>query len=144
MNAAAQLTLRHASEFGIPGALDENGARDGLGRGADSGSATKAESEAVRVAAIKEIFDCGFGKATQPVEGLQTYGVSEQPADLFKGQRRYAGCGNYSVVRCRHRMASGPLVRRMVPVELAECIREYAKKFQLVPVVKQPKHSRTN
>jgi hypothetical protein len=39
----------------------------------------------VRVAAIKEIFDCGFGKATQPVEGLQTYGVSEQPADLFKG-----------------------------------------------------------
>jgi hypothetical protein len=33
----------------------------------------KAESEAVRVAAIKEPFDRGFGKATQPVEGSLTY-----------------------------------------------------------------------
>jgi hypothetical protein len=37
-------------------------------------SATKAESEAVRVAAIREMFDRGFGKATQPVEGSLTYG----------------------------------------------------------------------
>lgn len=44
-----------------------------------------AESEAVPVAAIKEMFDRGFGKATQPVEGSLTYGISEQPADLFKG-----------------------------------------------------------
>jgi hypothetical protein len=47
--------------------------------------ATKAESEAVRVAAIKEMFDRGFGKATQPVEGSLTYGISEQLAELFKG-----------------------------------------------------------
>ena len=47
--------------------------------------ATRAESEAARVAAIKEMFDRGFGKATQPVEGSLTYGVSDQLADLFKG-----------------------------------------------------------
>lgn len=46
--------------------------------------ATKAESEAVRVAAIKEMFDRGFGKATQPVEGSLTYGISEPLAELFK------------------------------------------------------------
>ena len=46
--------------------------------------ATKAESEAVRVTAIKEMFDRDFGKATQPVEGSLTYGISEQLADLFK------------------------------------------------------------
>jgi len=46
--------------------------------------ATSAESEAVRVAAIKEVFDRGFGKATQPIEGSVTYGVSEQLAELFK------------------------------------------------------------
>jgi hypothetical protein len=45
--------------------------------------ATKAESEAVRVAAIKEMFDRGFG--TQPVEGSLTYGISEQLAELFRG-----------------------------------------------------------
>ena len=38
----------------------------------------------MRVAAIKEIFDHGFGKATQPIEGSMTYGVSEQLAELFK------------------------------------------------------------
>jgi hypothetical protein len=47
--------------------------------------ATKAESEAVRVAAIKEMFDRGFGKATQPVEGSLTYGISVQLAELFRG-----------------------------------------------------------
>jgi len=47
--------------------------------------ATKAESEAVCVAAIKEMFDRGFGKATQPVEGSLTYGISEQLAELFRG-----------------------------------------------------------
>src|SRR5262245_29658496 len=46
--------------------------------------ATSAESEAVRVAAIKEMFDRGFGRATQPSEGTMTYGVSEQLAELFK------------------------------------------------------------
>src|SRR5215470_17096947 len=46
--------------------------------------ATGAESEAVRVAAIKEMFDRGFGRATQPIEGTMTYGVSEQLAELFK------------------------------------------------------------
>jgi hypothetical protein len=38
----------------------------------------------VRVAAIKEIFDRGFGRATQPIEGSITYGVSEQLAELFR------------------------------------------------------------
>ena len=46
--------------------------------------ATSAESEAVRVAAIKEMFDRGFGRATQPIEASMTYGVSEQLAELFK------------------------------------------------------------
>jgi hypothetical protein len=31
--------------------------------------AAEAESEAARVAAIKELFDRGFGKATQPISG---------------------------------------------------------------------------
>lgn len=31
--------------------------------------ATKAESEAARVAAIRELLDRGYGKATQPVSG---------------------------------------------------------------------------
>jgi hypothetical protein len=31
------------------------------------------------------MFDRGFGKATQPVEGSLTYGISEQLAELFKG-----------------------------------------------------------
>jgi hypothetical protein len=35
----------------------------------------------VRVAAIKEMFDRGFGK---PVEGSLTYGISEQLAELFR------------------------------------------------------------
>jgi hypothetical protein len=46
--------------------------------------ATKAESEAVRMAAIKEMFDRDFGKATQPVEGSLTYGISEQLSELFE------------------------------------------------------------
>src|SRR5262245_21718491 len=46
--------------------------------------ATGAESEAVRVAAIQEMFDRGFGRATQPIEGTMTYGVSEQLAELFR------------------------------------------------------------
>jgi len=44
---------------------------------------TRAESEAVRVAVIKEMFDRGFGRATQPIEGTMAYGVSEQLAELF-------------------------------------------------------------
>jgi hypothetical protein len=31
--------------------------------------ATKAESEAARVAAIKELLDRGYGRAVQPIEG---------------------------------------------------------------------------
>src|SRR5215510_2469853 len=46
--------------------------------------ATSAESEAVRVASIKKMFERGFGRATQPIEGTMTYGVSEQLAELFK------------------------------------------------------------
>ena len=46
--------------------------------------ATGAESEAVRVAAIKEMFDRGFGEAAQPIEGSMTYGVSQQLSDLLK------------------------------------------------------------
>ena len=38
----------------------------------------------MRVAAIKEMFDRGFGRATQPIEGSVTYGVSEQFAELFR------------------------------------------------------------
>ena len=30
------------------------------------------------------MFDRGFGRATQPIEGSVTYGVSEQLAELFK------------------------------------------------------------
>jgi hypothetical protein len=46
--------------------------------------ATGAESEAVRVAAIKEMFARGFGKAAQPIEGSMTYGVNEQLGELFR------------------------------------------------------------
>jgi hypothetical protein len=42
----------------------------------------------MRVAAIKEMFDRGFGKATQPVEGSLTYGISNQLAELFRGNER--------------------------------------------------------
>ena len=30
------------------------------------------------------MFDRGFGRATQPIEGSVTYGVSEQLAELFR------------------------------------------------------------
>jgi len=46
--------------------------------------ATKAESEAARVAAIKELLDRGYGRAVQPIEGSMTYGVSDQLAELFR------------------------------------------------------------
>src|SRR5262245_7890914 len=39
--------------------------------------ATKAESEAARVAAIRELLDRGYGRAVQPIEGSVTYGVSQ-------------------------------------------------------------------
>ena len=39
----------------------------------------------MRVAAIEEMFDRGFGRATQPIEGSMTYEVSAQLAELFKG-----------------------------------------------------------
>ena len=38
------------------------------------GSPPRTESEAVRVAAIEEMFDRGFGKAAQLVEGSLIYG----------------------------------------------------------------------
>ena len=34
--------------------------------------ATKAETEAARVAAIKELLDRGYGRAVQPIEGSMT------------------------------------------------------------------------
>ncbi|HET6926049.1 MAG TPA: hypothetical protein VFI48_04260 [Hyphomicrobiaceae bacterium] len=46
--------------------------------------ATRAESEAARVAAIKELLDRGYGRAVQSIEGSMTYGVSEQLAELFR------------------------------------------------------------
>ena len=46
--------------------------------------ATKAESEAARVAAIKELLDRGYGRAVQPIEGTMTHSVSEQLAELFR------------------------------------------------------------
>ena len=46
--------------------------------------ATRAESEAARVAAIKELLDRGYGRAVQPIEGSMTYGVSEQLAEMFR------------------------------------------------------------
>jgi hypothetical protein len=39
----------------------------------------------VRVAAIQEMFDRGFGKAAQAVEGSLTYGISDRLAGLFRG-----------------------------------------------------------
>src|SRR5262249_29551776 len=39
--------------------------------------ATKAESEAARVAAIRELLDRGYGRAVQPIVGSVTYGVSQ-------------------------------------------------------------------
>ena len=36
------------------------------------------------VAAIKELFDRGYGRSVQPVHGEMTYGVSQQLAELFK------------------------------------------------------------
>jgi hypothetical protein len=47
--------------------------------------ATRAESEVVRVAAIKRCSTEAFRKATQRVEGSLTYGISEQLAELVRG-----------------------------------------------------------
>jgi len=46
--------------------------------------ATKAESEAARVAAIKELLDRGYGRAVQPIQGTMEDGVSQQLAELLK------------------------------------------------------------
>jgi hypothetical protein len=54
------------------------------------------------------MFDRGFGKATQPVEGSLTYGISERLAELFKGNEDITPGVRLRVVRCRHRMASSP------------------------------------
>jgi len=71
--------------------------------------ATKAESEAVRVAAIKEMFDRGFGKATQPVEG-SFYGISEQLAELFKGNEGNR-CGDCASCAAGTEWPAAPLMR---------------------------------
>src|SRR5262245_48523712 len=53
--------------------------------------ATSAESEAVRVAAIKEMFDRGFGRATQPIEGTITAGrLISYGTDIVDQYRRAA------------------------------------------------------
>ena len=44
--------------------------------------ATKAESEAARVAAIKEILDRGYGKSKQPLEHSGSIGHEATLADL--------------------------------------------------------------
>jgi hypothetical protein len=71
--------------------------------------ATGAESEAVRVAAIKEMFDRGFGKAAQPIEGSMTYGVSQQLSDLFKenaGNTWCRDCVSHCVAASERRAAA--------------------------------------
>jgi hypothetical protein len=47
--------------------------------------ATQGESEAARVAACREILDRAYGKAMQPIQGTVDYGISEQLAELFRG-----------------------------------------------------------
>jgi hypothetical protein len=37
------------------------------------------------VAAIKELLDRGYGKAMQPIQGTVDYGISEQLAELLRG-----------------------------------------------------------
>jgi hypothetical protein len=49
----------------------------------DKTNGTKAESEAARVAAIREPLDRGHGRAVQPIQGTMEYGVSQQLAKLF-------------------------------------------------------------
>ena len=46
--------------------------------------AVKAESEAARLAAIKELPDRGYDKAMQPIQGTMEYGISEQLSELSK------------------------------------------------------------
>jgi hypothetical protein len=48
-------------------------------------SATQGESESARVAACREILDRAYGKAMQPIQGTVDYGISEQLAELFRG-----------------------------------------------------------
>jgi len=50
--------------------------------------AIHAESEAARVAAIKELLGRGNGRAVQPIEGSMTYGVSEQIGRTIPGERQ--------------------------------------------------------
>jgi hypothetical protein len=47
--------------------------------------ATQGESDAARVAACREILDRAYGKAMQPIQGTVDYGISEQLAELFRG-----------------------------------------------------------
>ena len=47
--------------------------------------ATQGESEAARVAACREILDRAYGKAMQAIQGTVDYGISEQLAELFRG-----------------------------------------------------------
>src|SRR5262245_49548756 len=68
--------------------------------------ATKAESEAARVAAIKELLDRGYGRAVQPIEGSVTHGVSEQLAELFKVNASGSLAARLRGVRCQHRRVS--------------------------------------
>ena len=67
--------------------------------------ATKAESEAARVAAIKELLDRGYGRAVQPIQGTMEDGVSQQLAELLK-ENATGTLGSLRVVLCRRRMVS--------------------------------------
>jgi hypothetical protein len=48
-------------------------------------STTQGESESARVVACREILDRAYGKAMQPIQGTVDYGISEQLAELFRG-----------------------------------------------------------
>jgi hypothetical protein len=57
----------------------------------------------LRVAAIKELFDRGYGRSVQPIHGEMTYGMSQQLADLFRGNE-----GNTLGAEIAHRAALPP------------------------------------
>jgi hypothetical protein len=83
--------------------------------------ATNAESEAVRVAAIKELFDRGYGRSVQPIHGEMTYGMSQQLADRFRGNE-----GNTLLrigLHCRLRKARSH-TDRMAPLTTAHLVVE--------------------
>jgi hypothetical protein len=76
---------------------------------------TKAESEATRVAAAKELLDRGLGKAAQPIEGDLTVNVvSKQLAEVFSrtdGKRLGQAVRSTNGVAREPGVATRPLVQ---------------------------------